>query len=221
MGKKNKNSKKIWRHVPTESVVEFQDSCREKRRNFSHVQRNTCNGETVQARDFHVTGSGKPLYEINEPEARLATLLSSNQKKAHKVPPDGNCFCNAVCYQLRRSYPQLDGQKLRQMVCDHLMEQKGVYSYFIQHSASETFEAKICRELKPIGRWNTYLGDLLPLAIANLFNTRVEIFSSGAIPKINVCPSLPQSSMKHDATIQLVYSARPGRQHYDSCIDKY
>lgn len=208
--KKGKNSKITWRHVPTESVVEFQERCPQRRGIPSfHVEENTCDATKWT---FYNN------QETNEHEMRLAALLKANQKEAHKVPQDGNCFYNAVCHQVRHTYPELDGHTLRQLVCDHLVEHKGLYIGFIQFSAFETYEDKICSELRATGLWNSYLGDLLPLSISNMFNTQVEIFSSGSPSNIKVVPTLPESTMKHDSIIQLVYSARPGREHYDSCV---
>ena len=156
---------------------------------------------------------------------RLVKVLIECNKDVHFIPGDGNCFFNSVCHQVRSTNPDLDCSKLRNIVCDHLVELKDCYINFIEEEDGKNFEDKIDAELRTSGQWNTALGDLLPLLVANLFQSRVEIFSSKEdSPYLMIVPdsSLPEheSSVKHNSSnIQLVYTAVPGMEHYDSCLD--
>ena len=170
--------------------------------------------------------SGTKGQTAEEHTQRLKQILMENKKAVHNIAKDGNCFFNSGCHQVRCTNPGLDGTKFRNIVCDHLVEKEDCYSLFIELKDGEKFESKIEAELRTSGRWNTALGDLLPLAVANLFQSSVEIFSSkDDCPHLMIVPdlSLPEHEsviMNHSSSIQFVYTAIPGREHYDSCMDK-
>ena len=243
-GRQSKNPK---------SEVDFHATCPGRKEQSSPVEENTWDAETVQTAE--IPASDKPSYadvvkrkqqfdevyadplpekwifcdyqkQIEGHKERLQKILIENNREIYNIPGDGNCFFNSVCHQVRCTNPDLDGSKLRNIICDHLVEQKDSYCLFIELKDDEPFESKIDAELRTSGRWNTALGDLLPLSMANLFQSRVEIFSSKEdSPYYMVAPdkSLPEHESRvkhHSSSIQLVYTAIPGQEHYDSCMEK-
>ena len=151
---------------------------------------------------------------------RLRKVLVEHWKETHAIPGDGDCFFNSVCHQVRFTNPDLDAIKLREIVCEHLKEQKEEYCGYIHLEDDEAFEDKIDKELKPSGQWKSDLGDLLPSCIANIFQCHVEIYSSReSTPYHKFKPSISKSTLHHSSTIQLAYTAIEGSEHYDSCID--
>ena len=165
---------------------------------------------------------GRKHVFMHEHDEKINSILRSHNKEIFRVPKNGDCIYSAVCHQVRDSNPDLNPKKLRNIVCDHLIEQADFYSLFLVFKSGETFEQKVKSEQRDSGRWNTDIADLVPSAISNLFQCQIERFSSGNIPYLKIDPELPaaESNLKHTGNIQLVYSARHGMEHYDSCIDK-
>ena len=154
-------------------------------------------------------------------EETLSKLLAENNKGQYKVEADGNCLYNAVCHQVRLTNPALTAETLRDIVCKQLLEQKDYYALFTENESND-FEEKVNKQMEP-GIWDSKLGDLLPMVITNLFQCKLEIYSSGEVPIIKFEPTLepPSSSLQtHMNTIQLTYLAVQGMEHYDSCMDK-
>ena len=159
---------------------------------------------------------------MDEHDEKLNSILRLHKKEIFRVPKNGNCIYSAVCHQVRYSNPDLNPEKLRNIVCDHLIEHADFYSLYIVLKPDETFQQKVESEQRNNGRWNTDTADLVPSAISNVFQCQVERFSSGDIPYLKIDPQLPvaESNVKLTGNIQLVYAARHGREHYDSCIDR-
>ena len=175
-----------------------------------------CNERTIK-KNTHK--HGLELLTHSTRGNNIGDVLKTINKVVHHIPRDGNCIYNAVCHQVRNTYPTLTGQSLREIVCNHLIENDFYYKNFIVLNPSESFQQMITCQLKRSRAWNNSLGDLLPLAIANLFQCKLKIFSTGQIPIIKVQPSLPHCYMHHPGTIQLVRYADHGCEHYDSCVD--
>ena len=99
----------------------------------------------------------KPLKRafMDEHDEKINSVLKSNNKEIFRVPKNGDCIYSAVCHQVRHSNPDLNPEKLRNIVCDHLIEQADYYSLFIVSNSSETFEQKVKSEQRYNGRWNT------------------------------------------------------------------
>jgi len=77
-------------------------------------------------------------------------------------------------------------------------------------------------EISKTGTWNKEIADIAPLAVSNLFQTQISIYSSRLDrPVDNINPDLvcggPQIPVER---IKLAYLAIPGFEHYDACIEK-
>ena len=106
---------------------------------------------------------------MDEHNEKINSILKSHNREIFRVPKNGDCIYSAVCHQVSDSNPDLNPGKLRNIVCDHLIEQADYYSLFIVSNSSKTFEQKVKSEQRNNGRWNTDIADLVPSAISNRF----------------------------------------------------
>ena len=74
-------------------------------------------------------------------------------------------------------------------------------------------------ELKKEGRWNSDIADVGPLAVANLLQTPLIIYSSKLErPMESVQPDMKLGNVTTFDRIILAYLAIAGHEHYDACI---
>jgi hypothetical protein len=74
-------------------------------------------------------------------------------------------------------------------------------------------------ELKKEGRWNSDIADVVPLAVANLLQTPLIIYSSKLErPMESVQPDMKLGNVTTFDRIILAYLAIAGHEHYDDCI---
>lgn len=85
---------------------------------------------------------------------------------------DGNCFYRAAATHL-----YADPNKhllLRRTLIEHMAEEQGQYVPFFE--SPKKFQ-NVLHANKRAGVWNSDLADLVPVALAQLLNIRVEVFS--------------------------------------------
>ena len=138
------------------------------------------------------------------------------------MPADGNCFFKAILAQLKDK--TLDIGTLRSHVNQHLLANEDHYIGFLaqKYDTNATDTSSVYREkveqLAMDGIWNLELSDVIPLAIANIYNRHIIIYSSRlANPIINIEPDLNNGTMSSDDPLVLAYLAVPSYEHYDSC----
>ena len=155
-------------------------------------------------------------------ESRLDQLLFSNGFVRKKVNSDGNCFFEAFVLAMGQN---VDGQHLRQLLCQHLEENVEEYIGFLKNRSSKEDDLIFLKEyfkeidvLKQNGYWSSRAGDFLPLALANWSHRQVCIYSSRPEqPVTEIQPTL--GSVVEDERICLAYTSSPGvSEHYDGCI---
>ena len=151
---------------------------------------------------------------------RLDNLLSSNEMKRIAIYPNGNCFFEAFL----KTCDEADEFKIdlfRNDVCDHISSNKKKYLGFRTGLEKRQMieHVKDIHNLRQSGIWNNDIADCIPLAVANMFKCRIQIFSSSTLsPVYEVCPSLNESATKEMPLIPLAYLAVPGEEHYDGII---
>ena len=108
---------------------------------------------------------------------RLNYLLSSNNLTLIQTDSDGDCFFNAI--RCRISTENNTASTLRAYVCDHLMKNENSYTEFLHfpdEQKSQAYSKKV-NTIETAGIWNNDISDLVPVAVANIFNTKITIFS--------------------------------------------
>ena len=123
---------------------------------------------------------------------------------------------NAILHQLPTENIQTHNVAwLRSAVSSQMLEHASQYKSY----ADETTYEVQCKELINNGTWNIELMDILPLAVANIFQTEIKIISSVADegvmefnPSFSIKPLLPVEN------IVLSHYGIPGREHYDTVI---
>ena len=116
-----------------------------------------------------------------------------------------------------------DVNDLREEVCNHITENSEHYIPYIIREAKtasrwvqdhNTLDEYIDMLKRP-GVWNTDIADYLPLAISNIYKTRVRIYSSNITASVlNFEPDI--SNRKTDNLLYLAYSCITGMEHYDA-----
>ena len=122
---------------------------------------------------------------------RLDNLLASNGFKRVKIQEDGDCFFNALRYQLNE---EISLDSLRNQVCDHLEQNKQHYLEFIEFKEGDDQLAVFTQQVEIFrlsGQWKQGLGDCLPLSVANLLQRPIKIFTSKiSCPVIDISPNI-------------------------------
>ena len=77
-------------------------------------------------------------------------------------------------------------------------------------------------EISKTGVWNKEVSDIAPLAISNLLQTPITIYSSRLDrPMEHITPDMVSEGVQIPVErLKLVYLATPGFEHYDACIEK-
>jgi hypothetical protein len=136
----------------------------------------------------------------------------------HEIAPDGDCFFAATIYLVKKANPLLTVSSLREVVCNHMAEFKEEFEPFTVDVGN--FQDKI-NYLRTPGHWNSEMGNAVPYAVANLFQTSMIIFSSRpgmevvTIQPLLVDKSHPQFNMW--TALQYAYVATPNNEHYNPC----
>ena len=143
----------------TESPVSFQDC------------------QLEQALQLSSNKYQQSLKEREEHYKRIETFVANKNLILKKVPADGDCFMNAILAQLEET---VDPDRMRQNICDHLLEHHDEYCEFFVYDG-ENKENAFREEVKKLskkGSWNTKLSDLVPMAAANILDRCITIYSS-------------------------------------------
>lgn len=113
------------------------------------------------------------------------------------VAPDGNCFFAAVLTSLQG---ESDPQSLRDQTCKHLIDNCENYMGFLMNDEVNKmdrlslFQLEV-NKMSETGNWKSPIGDCLPLAIANMMERPVRIFSSSvSTPVQQIDPDMAQSN---------------------------
>lgn len=159
---------------------------------------------------------------MNYHTARLDNLLISNGLRREKIYPDGNCFNNAVLLQVKDITDITDSSSLRAKIVEHLRDNRSHYKHFLNFPSHASDEDKdmiyneYLDDLKQCGHWNLDLADCMPLAIANIFQRIVRIYSSKiSNPVCDIKPDLLESDQSSGKIINLALIAITGKEHYD------
>lgn len=165
------------------------------------------------------------LYQIlkKSHDSRLSNLLQGNHLRRHCTSADGDCFFNAVSIQLMGT---ITTTELRQNVCNHVLENENHYKGYLQYVNSKTEEEKSqyfkqkVNELSNEGVWNNEIADLTPLAVANIYQVPITIYSSKLERPVVKIDSDQNSVKPIDdlSEITLAYLAVPGFEHYDAAL---
>ena len=169
------------------------------------------------------------MYNINQIRKkahirRLNHLLTSNNFTQIQSEPDGDCFFNAVRCQITTE--DYTASNLRAYVCDHLLHNENNYIEFLHFTddlsteqKSQAYAEKV-KVIETAGIWNQDIADIVPMAVANLFNAQITIFSSRVNnPIINIEPTMGMPTDVQRQPFMLSYLAMRGFEHYD-CIIK-
>ncbi|XP_053409216.1 uncharacterized protein LOC128559962 [Mercenaria mercenaria] len=142
--------------------------------------------------------------------SRLDTLLASNELRRARAYGDGNCFFNSV--KISGNFDE-SALSLRKRVCEFMVENADKYMSFLAKKDGNSKEAFLIdiNLLKTNGQWNLDIADIVPLAVANITESTVRIYSSSvSTPVIEIKPE--QVTNKD---ICLAYLAVRGQEHYD------
>ena len=111
-------------------------------------------------------------------------------------------------------------KQLLEKVCDHFMEHHDHYFDFL------TFEDQIIPEerlqafrneienMRALNYWQSMIGDMLPLAVANLFKCCVYVYTSNIQQPLKI--TQPDIVQPVRTAIKLALTFIPGENHYDA-----
>lgn len=102
----------------------------------------------------------------------LPVLLRTRKLKLEPIKGDGNCFYRAVATGYYRD-PEMHFM-LRRALMEHMSNSIENYAIFFDSVAKFS---RIITANKRKGVWNSDLCDIVPLAVSELLNIRVEVFS--------------------------------------------
>lgn len=155
---------------------------------------------------------------------RLDSLLNRHGLIRCRVSADGNCMFAAVAGQLMNTTPQ----NIRNLVCEHFYVNCHHYINYLRigHYATNTERVenyyKQVNALRTTAKWDINIADAIPLALANIYNRRILVFSSlPERPLISVEPDLTKSiNEADDMPLKLAHIGIEGEEHYDDCVLK-
>lgn len=170
----------------------------------------------LQALDESKQEAQSYLADISFHYNRLHRLLSTNDMELIRIEPDGDCLFNAVHYLIQKSNDNVTVGALRQIVSDHMLEYPDEYKPFLPENMSYEVAA---REIRIPGKWNSALCDAIPLAMCNLLQEPMTIYSSQYGNNItSIVPSI-NSKRRHVnpvPALQLAHLAMNNCEHYDA-----
>lgn len=167
--------------------------------------------------DIHYAAELRRKYH----KKRLDNLLESNELVREPVYGDGDCFFTSVMRSLNCSYSV---KQLRGKVCDHFLEHHDHYFDFlsfedqmIPEEQQKAFMNEI-EKMRALGYWQSMIGDLLPLAVANLFKCCVYVYTSNIQQPLKMIQ--PDIVQPVGTGIKLALTSIPGENHYDAVSNK-
>ncbi len=102
----------------------------------------------------------------------VQTLLKYRKFCVDTVDADGNCFYRAVAKGYYKDVTM--HHLLRRTTIEHMMEDSAEYEPLFE--SKKTLVAKLNAN-KRLGVWNSDLADLVPLAVANLLQCQIDVYS--------------------------------------------
>ena len=121
---------------------------------------------------------------------RITKQLHCNGLKEIQVERDGNCLFNAITTLVKANNPLLTPLNLREAVCHHMMEHSETYEQWVTGNFKEELE-----ELAIEGRWNVSIGNAVPYALSNLFQSNIIIYTDmDGLEVMNIEPTLDDST---------------------------
>ena len=134
----------------------------------------------------------------------------------------------SVLFHLQTDLNTSTVSELRRMVCDHLQTNASHYMpFFSQDSVKYNL---LTERVKENGIWNESINEAVPLAVANILQTKLRILTSNpVIPCITIDPSLPpdetssqeaalRSKCQTTSTILFGYLAAKDHENYDPVV---
>ena len=153
---------------------------------------------------------------------RVDALLASNGLKRQPVRPDGNCFFESLALQ----FDGKSATELRAEICDHLDVEYDHCSKYMSIASGDgndsdedyslgRYKSEV-EDLRQAGHWSVSLADLIPSAVANLFKSKVIIYSSKpSQPVLELPPTI--QGINAEVTFTFAHIAMKGKEHYDAC----
>ena len=159
--------------------------------------------------------------KVEQHERCVDKQLAANGCQRIKVKKDGDCFFTAVCMQLD-SASTITPEVLRQKVSSHLLQYEEKYSQFLTQNDKIKYRYH-ARKIASLGVWASEVGDLVPLAAADVLKRTLNIFSScwktckQITPEEHVTPTASKSiSLAHITVNNIEHYDCVTRQHWSS-----
>ena len=141
--------------------------------------------------------------EQKKHKKKLLKILRANATKLIEVPEDGDCIFTAVSY-----FTQVSKTVIKEICYKHISQKIEHYQPFTSNLTTDHI-AKMNKH------WNTEMGDVVLLAIANITQSPIKVFSSKLLA-LDIRPTLSMAPAVHcNGNILLGHTAVPGREHYD------
>ena len=148
--------------------------------------------------------------------------MASNGLCRKQIPPDGNCFFNAIIHQTGAGSSV---SEIRARLCSHLQDNEEHYIGYMTklqnidgENKSQSYQ-NLVEQLQHDGIWDTDMSDVLPLATANLLGKHITIYTSRLnCPIINISPDIGEQPKADKDGLKIAYLAVSGYEHYDSCV---
>ncbi len=110
----------------------------------------------------------------------LPILLRSRKLRVIPMISDGNCFYRAISTALFKN-PEYHTD-IRHKVTQYIQQHSDKYSIYFENSRY-FFRALLANNYP--GVWNSDFADMIPHAVAQMFEVRIEIYAEDSFGKIN------------------------------------
>lgn len=163
---------------------------------------------------------------------RLDKLLKEHHLVRLQVPGDGNCMFNATAIQIGSN-----AETVRERICKHLETEPENYKKIMPVSSdtvipvsietesesykkiipvsSDTYQSQV-NKLRTIGHWNADIADLIPMALADVFQRNIMIYSSNIDnPVVHIHPTNGTPTVNSASPLMYSLLSIPGHEHYD------
>lgn len=197
-------------------------SKRKKKRTSSHKSKCT------DSENSHSKQNIKQKNKEGTQQHLLKRILEINgyELDTKKSPRNGDCFFTSIIYQLNLHQSGADISKLvsemRNITAEHFLQYIAHYLPFFKQVTGVQFLSMV-NYLRNSGYWSGDINDAVPLAMANILQMKLIIFTSCRCMVVE-----PSMRLTCTGANILQYAALPGRtislayvqDHYDSVIKK-
>ncbi|CAG2225235.1 OTUD3 [Mytilus edulis] len=132
------------------------------------------------------------------------SLLSNNLKRV-QIAADGNCVLKAVLHGLQEGNSELNVEKMRKDLVEHIQHERAHYNNFLSfdEQLSEKEQTKryddYLHDLSNNGHWNSVLADMMHLALSNMYRHPIRVYSSKVTNSMyDILPDLGEYSTSTD-----------------------